>query len=204
MRTVFTIGHSTQEQECFIRLLLRHEISAVCDVRSKPYSRFTPQFNREALKLGLRNQGIAYAFLGEELGARSEDRSCYRDGIVQYERLAHTTGFQRGLQRVFDGAVNGHRMALMCAEKEPLECHRTILVSRYLIGRGLDVQHIHEDGELETHAAAMGRLLRLLRLPEEDLFRTPADVLEDAYLLQERRIAYEWDAGAAATKTATV
>ena len=189
-QTVFTIGHSTHPQERLIGLLTQHGITALCDVRSKPYSRMNPQFNREELKDALKVTGIAYVFLGKELGARSEDPSCYEEGKVQYDRLAHTELFQQGLQRVQEG-MKRYRIALMCAEKEPLECHRTILVARYLAALDLDVQHIHANGKLESHAEALRRLSRLVGLPEEDMFRSPEDIQADAYRRQENRIAYD-------------
>src|ERR1700674_3398382 len=147
---IFTIGHSTHPQKRFIALLLQHGITALCDVRSKPYSRVNPQFNREELKESLRERCIKYVFLGKELGARSEDPMCYENGKVQYDRLAHTDLFRRGLERVQNG-MKDYRLALMCAEKEPLECHRTILIARHLADLGFDVQHIHADGRLESH-----------------------------------------------------
>lgn len=189
-QTVFTIGHSTHPQEKFIALLSQHGITALCDVRSKPYSRVNPQFNREELKQALKANGIAYVFLGNELGARSEDPSCYEDGKVKYDRLAQTALFQQGLQRIQDG-MEKYRIALMCAEKEPLECHRTILVARHLAAHGLDVQHIHATGKLESHANALRRLSRMVGLPEEDMFRSPEDIQADAYRRQEDRIAYD-------------
>lgn len=187
---VFTIGHSTHPQERFIALLHQHGITALCDVRSKPYSRVNPQFNREELRQSLRACGIVYVFLGKELGARSEDPACYVQGRVQYDRLAHTELFRYGLERVQEG-MKKYRLALMCAEKEPLECHRTILVARHLAALGLDVRHIHADGRLESHADALSRLARMLNLPEHDMFRSREELLEDAYRRQEERIAYE-------------
>jgi uncharacterized protein (DUF488 family) len=187
---VFTIGHSTHPQEYFIGLLSRHGITALCDVRSKPYSRMNSQFNREELKTSLQKCCIQYVFLGKELGARSEDPTCYKNGKVLYDRLARTDLFRLGLERVQKG-MKDHRIALMCAEKEPLECHRTILVARHLAALGLDVQHIHADGRLEHHAAATSRLKRILRLPEDDMFLSSEELLADAYRLQECRIAYE-------------
>src|ERR1700679_2312831 len=103
--SIFTIGHSTHRAEAFLALLRRHGVEAVADVRSSPFSRFNPQFNREPLKQLLHADGVQYAYLGQELGARSEDRSCYLDGRVQYARLAHTALFQSGLDRVLQGAA---------------------------------------------------------------------------------------------------
>src|SRR5271157_6086016 len=109
--TVFTIGHSTHPLERFIALLKLHRITALGDVRSKPYSRTNPQFNREDLKKELREIGIAYVFLGKELGARSQDATCYDGGKIQYERLARTDLFKRGLDRIHEG-VQRYRIAL--------------------------------------------------------------------------------------------
>jgi uncharacterized protein (DUF488 family) len=189
--TVFTIGHSTHSQERFIELLRQHGITALCDVRSKPYSRMNPQFNREELEEALLAHGIAYRFLGKELGARSNDATCYEHGKVQYDRLAQTELFRYGLKRVLRGLKEGFRVALACAEKEPLECHRTILVARHLVALGITVMHIHADGHLETHDAALDRLARMLNVPEQDMFRSREELLADAYRRQEERVAYE-------------
>ena len=189
--TVFTIGHSTHPLERFIALLFQHGITAICDVRSKPYSRVNPQFNREALEKALLAKGIEYRFLGKELGARSDDPNCYHGGKVHYGRLAETEPFKHGLKRVLRGLKDNFRIALMCAEKEPLDCHRTILVARHLARLGVLVAHIHGDGRLESHDAALSRLARMLNLPEEDMFRSREELLADAYNRQEERIAYE-------------
>jgi uncharacterized protein (DUF488 family) len=190
---VFTIGHSTHPQERLITLLRQHGITAVCDVRSTPYSRVNPQFNREMLKEFLRECGIKYVFLGKELGARSEDPACYENGKVQYDRLARTDLFRQGLERVQKG-MQDYRLAIMCAEKEPLECHRAILVSRHLVDLGLEVQHIHADGRLESHVDALSRLAQMFNLLEHDMFRSPEELLADAYRRQEGRIAYDSEA----------
>ena len=186
---IFTVGHSTHALEDFVSLLKQHSVDAVADVRSVPYSRWQPQYNREDLTEDLKARGIAYVFLGKELGARSDDPKCYENGRVQYRSLAETPLFQSGIKRVRDGSRH-KRIALMCAEKDPLDCHRTILVARELVASGVDVAHILEDGSLEPHDETMKRLSEQLRLPAQDLFLT-ADELEDrAYAAQEQRIAY--------------
>lgn len=186
---VLTIGHSTHSIDAFIALLRQHGVTALADVRSAPFSRFNPQFNKEALARSLKARGIKYVFLGRELGARSDDRSCYENGRVQYARLARTKLFHSGLNRVIRGS-HDHCIALMCAEKEPLECHRTLLVARSLIEHGVNVAHVLADGQLETHEDAMVRLLSLLGLPREDLFRSRQELIAQALALQEERIAY--------------
>lgn len=188
---VFTVGHSTHPQGCFIDLLRQHGVTALCDVRSKPFSRMNPQFNRDELEQVLLALGITYRFLGKELGARSDDPACYEGGRVQYARLAQTELFRNGLTRVLRGMKEGLRIALMCAEKEPLECHRTILVARHLASLGVQIEHIHADGHLESHDAALTRLTRMFNLPELDLFHSREELLDEAYRRQGERIAYE-------------
>lgn len=190
---VFTIGHSTHSAEAFLALLHQHQVEAVADVRSSPFSRFNPQFNRAPLEQFLKTNGIRYVFLGKELGARSEDRSCYLDGRVQYPRLAQTPLFQSGLDRVLRGTTR-FRVALMCAEREPLECHRTLLVSKALAARGQPVVHIHADGHLETHEATMERLLEVTGLPKHDLFRSKEELMAEAMARQEQQVSYVGEA----------
>ncbi len=194
--TVYTIGHSNQTFEEFAALLRAHEIQAIADVRSAPYSRYNPQFDREALRTSLREAGLTYVFLGKELGARTDDYTCYIKGKVQYDLLARTANFQAGLARVREGSQK-FRLALMCAEKEPLDCHRSVLVSRHLVAAGLEVCHVLADGTAEAHAATMTRMMAQLRLgAEAHLFRSEQDLLDDAYRLQEGRIAFEWNTAA--------
>jgi uncharacterized protein (DUF488 family) len=187
--TILTVGHSNHFLEHFLVLLKQHGIDTLCDVRSNPYSRMNPQFNREALERVLGKNGIAYVFLGQELGARSGDPSCYLHGKVQYSRLAQTALFRKGIDDLRE-RMRAHRVAVMCAEKDPLECHRTVLISRYLCSIGITVEHILPDGSLENHGQTVTRLLHQLDLQECDLFRSREDVIEDAYRIQGERIAY--------------
>ena len=190
MRYLYTIGHSNHAIETFINLLISHNISAVCDVRSAPYSRYAPQFNYEAIREKLRQKGIQYVYLGRELGPRSDDPDCYDNGKVEYGRLAKTDIFQEGLKRVNKG-VQSFRVALMCAEKDPANCHRTILVCRHLRSADLEILHILEDGSLENNRDLERRLMRMLKIPEQTLFDRPEDLVEQAYNEQGKRIAYK-------------
>jgi uncharacterized protein (DUF488 family) len=202
---VYTIGHSTHAIDRLTELLIRHGVTAVCDVRSTPYSRINPQFNREDLKLALRTRGIAYVFLGKELGARIDDPSCYKNGKVQYDRLARTEIFQSGIARVREGTKN-YQLALMCAEKEPLDCHRAILVARHLVSAEVDIAHIHANGSLENHVEALVRLTNLhnLREAEDHMFRSREALFADAYRLQEERIAYDTESNDVRTSRSRV
>lgn len=189
---VYTVGHSTHDLERFLALVQTAGIDAIADVRSSPYSRRCPQYDRPALKRALEDAGIRYVFLGEALGARPDDRTCYRDGIAEYDRIAATERFRSGLQRVVDGARR-YRIALLCAEKEPLDCHRTILVSRHLSARGVKIRHVLADGRIEDHADTERRLLRITNLSNGDLFAEAserADPMETAYRRRGSQIAY--------------
>ena len=193
-RTVYTIGHSNHSVETLAGLLLKHSITAVADVRSAPYSRFNPQFNKDALVKALRDHEIGYVYLGRELGGRSDDAQCYEAGKVQYDRVARTPAFRRGIDRLRDG-MRTHRLAVMCAEKEPLDCHRTLLVAPELERLGLRVVHIHADGHSETNAEAMSRLLEMHALNDRqsdmlDPDRTRDDLVGEAVALQAKRVAY--------------
>ncbi|MHC8508931.1 MAG: DUF488 domain-containing protein [Rhodospirillales bacterium] len=190
---VFTVGHSNHSAEVFLALLKRREITALCDVRSAPYSRFNPQFSRDALARSLGEAGVTYIFLGRELGARTKDTSCYADGQVDYDLLAETALFKRGLARVIEESRT-RRVTLMCAEKDPLDCHRTILVSRRLAEAGVPVTHILADGGLETHEAALKRLMARLDLAGDDLFRSREDMAAEAYRRQGAAMAYRPEA----------
>jgi uncharacterized protein (DUF488 family) len=186
---LLTIGHSNHPIERFVALLAQHAVSVLADVRSVPYSRRNPAYNREALERSLSQGGMTYMFLGKELGAKSPDPAHYEDGRVQYRRLAATELFKAGLARVIEQAKS-HRLAIMCAEKDPLACHRTLLVARELEANDANVVHVHADGHLEPHRALLQRLRAQLGLPEFDLLRTQAELDAEAYMLQERRIAY--------------
>ena len=206
---LFTVGHSNQTLPQLIELLKRHGVTAIADVRSMPYSRRLPQFNRPELEAELPRHGITYVFLGEELGARRDEPEAY-DGLqAAYERVAQLPAFQRGLERVIKGLSRGLTLALLCAERDPLTCHRAVLVSRHLSSRGIGVEHIHGDGHLESHPDLEKRMqLALQRLGvleacngavQLDLLGNPLsqhiqanseEVLEQAYREQGKRIAY--------------
>jgi uncharacterized protein (DUF488 family) len=187
--TVYTVGHSTHAVEKFLDLLERNGVTAIADVRSSPFSRHNPQFNKDTLSAELKKRGIAYVFVGKELGARSDDPACYQGGKVRYDRLAQTSIFKAGLDRVLSGAQN-YRIALMCAEKEPLDCHRTLLVSRALEQLGVSIVHILSDGNTEAQPKTMSRLLDLVGLPQEDMFRSHDELVATACELREKKIAY--------------
>jgi len=186
---IYTIGHSTHPIDYFFRLLKAHNISAIADVRSQPYSRFNPQYNREELASSLHSVGVDYVYMGKELGARSDNPACYEDGKVQFNHLSQTDLFQSGIERVLMGSKK-YSIALMCAEKEPLDCHRTLLVSRALGAKGVPIRHILADGGIEKQADTMLRLLDMTGLPRDDLFSNQEKLIEEACTARQARIAF--------------
>lgn len=156
---IFTIGHSNHSLDTFVDLLKRHGITAVADVRSQPFSGRHPHFNREALAPALRERGIAYVFLGEELGGRPGQPSLYdAEGRVDYRRVRTQEFFQRGLERL-ENAQGKYSVALLCSEENPLDCHRGLMIAPALADRGLAPLHVRGDGALETMAQMEQRLL---------------------------------------------
>jgi len=151
-RRVFTIGHSNHEEQAFLDLLERHEIDVVADVRSQPYSKYTKQFNSDQIKQALAGAGINYVYLGRELGGRPDAPEFYdAEGHVRYDRVAESPQFRQGIERLEKG-IQKFRVALMCSEENPAECHRNLLVGRVLGRRGVELVHIRGDGRLQTQA----------------------------------------------------
>jgi uncharacterized protein (DUF488 family) len=187
---LFTVGHSVHPIDHFIDILKKNGIEAVADVRSSPYSKFTPQFNREPIKETLQRNGIRYVFLGEELGARRDEAECYESSKVIYRKVANLPIFKAGISRLLEGTEK-MRVAIMCAEKDPLTCHRTVLVAHFSRAHFSDTLHILEDGSIESRAEADLRLLREYKLEKEDFFSPYEERLALAYSKRAEKIAYE-------------
>ena len=174
---IYTIGHSNHSRDRFLDLLNAVEITAVGDVRSSPRSRF-PHFNGPALRTLLEGQGITYAQRGQELGGRTASRT------HTYEEVAKTPEFAFGIKWVLWMARN-FRVALLCSEGEPMECHRCLLIGRHLHECGEAVGHILKDGTVEPHADFQERLIAKARLKDTTPQR---ERLAEAYRTQARRL----------------
>jgi uncharacterized protein (DUF488 family) len=184
---LLTIGHSRLPADRFVALLKAGDVTAIADVRSVPLSRWCPWFSRKPLAERLAAEGIAYLWFGDALGGRPRERALYRDGVVDYEAMAAAPRFRAGLDRVVE-EIGRHRLCLLCAEREPLDCHRCLLVARALAERSLAAGHIRPDGSIEPHAATEERLLEL-NGAEGDLFLDRAARLADAYRRRARAVA---------------
>jgi uncharacterized protein (DUF488 family) len=181
MQAIKTIGHSNHPMERFVDLLKAGGVALLVDVRSMPYSRRFRQFGKERLARSLAEAGIAYLHEGAALGGKP-------DGGGSYDALAATAAFKDALGRLIERAQDT-TLCLMCAEKEPLDCHRTVLVSRRLAEQGIAIDHLLADGGTRPHRAVEEALLAGKGGPdlfEADLFEDRAARLARAYLVRER------------------
>ena len=182
---LYTVGHSNHPIEHFLALLQRHGIEAVADVRSRPYSRFVPHFGKERLARRLEQEGLAYRFLGRELGGKPPKGERHAPAMTYQARVAQPE-FGKGIERLLQAAA-ASRVALLCRERDPLDCHRCHLACRYLRPLDLDLRHILPRGEVEMQPATERRLLGRARTPELPLFE---DIVEPA---SEQALAHAYD-----------
>ena len=186
---IFSIGHSTHSRERFSALLQQAGVNAVADVRSSPFSRHFPHFSQSELKQWLRQDSVFYVFLGKELGGRPSSPSLFCNGVADYVAMATTSTFEEGLERLIKGAES-HRVAMMCSEHDPLDCHRCLLVARQLVERGLTVGHIMPRGEISSHEQMEERMLKLEGLSADDFFVQRPERLANAYRQRNMKVAY--------------
>ena len=197
---LFTIGYSGYDREELVEALRRHGVGCVVDVRSIPASAYRSEYNGEPLKHFLKKHGILYGHMGAEFGAQQEDARFYHaDGYMDFEAFADSEAFKRGMRRIASAARMGIVCALMCAEKDAMNCHRSILIARHFHERGWRVTHLMPQGN-EAHERLENRLLDeyfpergQLSLLEES--RTDAELLKEAYRLQNRKIGFRRNEG---------
>jgi uncharacterized protein (DUF488 family) len=194
---ILSVGHSNHELERFVELLRQARVSAIADVRSSPFSRRLPQFNRPHLESALRQHQIAYVFLGDLLGGRPAGPELYTaEGWVDYERVRATAPFQRGLDRLIAGQQR-FTIAMMCGEEDPLDCHRGLMITPALTERGIVPGHLRKDGSIETTTKMERRLCAETRVGAgllDGLFPLSAEerrlLLADAYRVMNRKKGY--------------
>ena len=155
---IYTIGYGAHDIDAFIDLLAEHQIAFLIDVRSEPYSRYKPEFSKSALQASLAQAGIRYVFMGDQLGGRPKDEACYVDGKVDYESILEMPFYQEGIERLQKAFEQQHRVALMCSEGKPEQCHRTRLIGETLDQSDIDVMHIDENNELKSQDEVLSRL----------------------------------------------
>ena len=171
---IYTIGHGNRSLEEFISLLQRYEIAFVIDVRSQPHSRYTPHFSREPLEISLQHQQMRYVFMGDALGGRPQDEQCYVDGKPEYSIIKSKPFFLQGIERLRTAWEKQLRVALLCSEAKPQECHRSKLIGNTLFEQGIAVAHIDEHGLCKEQAEINSLLTGGQQLLFADL--SPVDV----------------------------
>ncbi len=194
-KTVYTVGHSTHSIEKFVELLQNHKINCVIDVRSTPYSKYNPQYNKELLQKALVQKDVLYAHFGSEFGARYTSKMMLdAEGRVDFDKVRASDGFQQGIIRLEKSLSQGYRVTLMCSEKDPLACHRFSMISYELIRVGINVMHIMEDGNIIQNQDLEKRMLQKYEkhIPKDDLFIrvTPEEQLDVAYHLCGQEVAF--------------
>ena len=190
MNRIFTIGYSTHTLDDFIRLLRKFDVSATLDVRSNPYSQFTPQFNKASIQHALNQVDISYEFAGELLGARSPDPSVYVSGSVDFGALSVSDPYRQGINRISE-VSDDQNVAIICTEKDPIACHRGVLITRSLVEGGFDVEHILGSGELESHSDMEDRMVIESGLPYATLFDDHQEIVKQAYSIIGHNIAWK-------------
>jgi len=186
---VFTIGHSNHDITAFVNLLLANKIELLIDVRSTPYSKIYPHFNMSPLEVSLTNNSIKYIFLGNSLGGRSNSISDYSEGRVMYDRLAQKEEYISSINELISISAK-YKTVLMCSEKEPLECHRALLISKSIEMHNMKIFHIHRDGYIESQSEAIQRLLKIWKLDTPNLFGEDIERIDEALAKQAGKYAY--------------
>jgi uncharacterized protein (DUF488 family) len=188
-KAIFTIGHSNLDISDFINLLLANKIELVVDVRSAPYSKLYPHFNRNPLEVSLTKNSIKYIFLGDSVGGRSNNIKDYSKGRVMYKKIAEKKEYISSINTIIQNSSK-YKIVLMCSEKEPLECHRTLLISRSIEAHMVKILHIHRDGQIESQSEGIQRLLKIWKLDSPNLFGEDAERIDEAFTKQESKYAY--------------
>lgn len=187
MSNLFTVGHSQHTPNYFVSLLRKFDINYLLDVRSIPYSKYAEQFNKENLSAFLRKEEITYSFMGNFFGARPTELSLYSDvGYLDFEKVAESERFHKGVKSVKLGIERGNRIALMCTEKDPIDCHRAIMVARAFSKEGITVNHILSNGDVQPQKELDNRLLDKY-FPERgqlSLFNSENVMSEEEYITQ--------------------
>ena len=191
MHPILSIGHSDHDPQAFLDLLGANRVEVLVDVRSHPYSRRLPHFSRSALEQALRRAGLRYLYLGEQLGGRPLGNVFAQMRGRGYAAMAATPAFKQAIERVVTGA-GCFRVALMCAERDPMDCHRALLVGRALAREGATLAHIHYDGRVEPQNDLDQRLLESAgHAGGVDLFSSAAELLALAFLHQEHLVCIQ-------------
>lgn len=170
----YTIGHSTRKLEEFIDIIKSYGIDCVMDVRSCPHgsNNYNRQYDRDSLEIKIKQSGINYIYMGEQLGKkRIENEALDADGKADFDKIMECSTFKKGINRIVEGIKRGHKIVLMCSERNPFNCHRSILLGYALMKNGVTMEHIID----EKKSKSQNRI-------EEEIFITYEPVLKDRFL----------------------
>lgn len=200
MNTIYTIGHSSYPLEQFLMLLKKYSINSVVDVRSVPFSRYVPYYNKDDIRRFLSARGIHCIYMGKELGAIREDRSLYSEnGFLDFNKVQQDPLFKEGINRLVTGIDKGYTISIMCTEKDPIDCHRSIIIGKVLHSLHFEVRHILDDSSFETQEQLESRLINIYFnndsqinfLDVIDEQSSLADRLAKAYELRNKDIGHK-------------
>jgi len=192
-KVLYTIGHSNHQISNFINILKNYQITAVADVRSYPFSKYNSEFNRDIFSRKLGESGIKYIYLGNELGGRPKDAFFLENGTVNFEKLIASETFISGIHRLLQ-EMDFHRMVILCSEREPIDCHRAVVISHYLHKKiGIEIRHILYNGTLEDHRDTEKRILEVTNIKPTLFNPNPSfDILiDEAFRIRAQEIAYK-------------
>jgi uncharacterized protein (DUF488 family) len=166
---IYTVGYGNRSIDDFVTLLQDYDIKFLVDIRSQPYSRFSPDFSKDALDKRIQQHHIRYIFMGDTLGGRPKDSSCYVGNKVNYARVREKSFFQKGISYLHTAWEKQLHIALMCSEAKPQECHRAKLIGNILTEQNIDVAHIDETGATKTQLQ-INRIIQKLTDDQPSLF----------------------------------
>lgn len=197
MKKIFTVGHSQHKVDYFIEMLETYNVNYLIDVRSMPFSQYATNYNKDILNDSLISHNINYVFMGEYFGARPNNYNLYsKKGYLDFDMMKRSKMFLTGVDNVLKGIEQGNRIALMCTEKDPIECHRTILVGNAFYERGIEVEHILANNTLQNHNELNSRLVEMY-FPDrnqislfDDQNLSEEECLIEAYKKQNEKIGY--------------
>lgn len=196
---IYTIGHSNYPLERLIDMLKYHEINCVIDIRGTPYSRYNIQYNKETIAHTLKEAGFIYIYMAKEFAANRENKASYnKEGYSDFQKVISEEEFLSGIERLKVGCKKGYKIALIGAMQDPIRCHRSILVGRYLRAGGFNVKHILDDYSLASQENIEENLLNKYfsnrnQLTIDNLFGTAMsnkEMIEESYRLANKEIGY--------------
>lgn len=196
MHSIFSIGYAAYSIDAFVQQLKKYNITCIVDVRSHPFSQYNTDYNKDTLEAKLNGNRILYRNYAVEFGARQSDKSYYsKDGYMDFEVYAKSKQFKQGVQKIIKGMNIGYVFALMCAEKDPINCHRSILIGRQFSLAGVPTYNILADDKIETQAELESRLLIKHFSNREQLSffggnKSEVELINQAYRLQNATIGY--------------